>query len=69
MNTEPSLTEERQQQLQCYLDAALALQGFDLDAAQRAGVLQNLERLAAMAATFLDVPLAPANESAAMFHP
>ena len=52
-----------------YVDAALALHGFDLTPAARAAVLQNFERSAAIAAAFLDLPLGPEDEMAPVFTP
>lgn len=48
--------------LAAYLDAVAPLQGFALTPEQRAAVLLNLERFAAIAAGFLDQPLAPDEE-------
>ena len=45
-----------------YLDAAARLQGLHLSAEQREATLVQLERFAAVAATFLDLPLGPDDE-------
>lgn len=52
-----------------YVDAALALHGFDLSPAAREAVRQNFERSAAIAAAFLDWPLSPEDEMAPVFTP
>ena len=55
--------------LKAYVDAALALHGYSLSREAADAVLENFARSAAIAATFLDHPLAPGEEMAPVFRP
>ena len=55
--------------LERYMDTAAALIGVPLPLACRPGVLDNLARMRELAATFVDLPLRPEDESAAIFLP
>jgi hypothetical protein len=48
--------------LAAYLDAVAPLHGLSLTREQRAAALLNLERFAAIAASFVDLPLAADDE-------
>ena len=55
------------QDLSRYVDACLALHGLVLTDDARHAVLEHFERNAAVAAAFLDLPLAPDDEPAPVF--
>ena len=52
---------------EAYVDAAAALIELPLDPAHRPGVVLNLERIAQMAALFMEFPLPDAAEPASVF--
>jgi hypothetical protein len=52
-----------------YVDAAAALIELPLDPAHRPGVILNLQRIAAMAALFMDFPLPEETEPAPVYEP
>ncbi|MBU6272921.1 MAG: DUF4089 domain-containing protein [Betaproteobacteria bacterium] len=52
-----------------YVDAALALHGYQLSEAARAEVLRQFTLGATIAAGFLDLPLGPEDEMAPVFTP
>lgn len=52
-----------------YVDASLALHALALPDDARRAVLEHFERNAAIAAAFLDLPLAPDDEPAPVFRP
>jgi hypothetical protein len=56
-------------ELERYMDAAATLVGVPLPTACRSGVLDNLARMHELAASFVDLPLRPEDESAVMFRP
>jgi hypothetical protein len=55
--------------LKTYVDASLALHGYELTDAQRAGVYFNFQLAANIAKGFLGVPLSVADESIAVYVP
>lgn len=56
-------------ELETYVDAALALHGYRLDATARAEVIRQFTLGATIAAGFLEVPLGPEDEMAPVFTP
>ena len=52
-----------------YVEAALELQGYVLDAAVTAAIARQFERIAAIASTMLDVDLPLDSEPAPLFRP
>jgi hypothetical protein len=52
-----------------YVDAACALQGFVLSAARRDAVIEQFDRVAQIAETFVDFPLGPEDEQAPVYRP
>ena len=55
--------------LKAYVDATLALHGYSLSSAAHDAVREHFARNAAIAATFLDVPLSVEDEMAPVFLP
>ena len=51
------------------LDALASLVGLEIAPAHRAGTLDNLQRIAALAALFMEFPLPPEIEAAPVFSP
>jgi hypothetical protein len=60
---------DRKFDAEAYVDAAAAAVGLTLDDAHRPGVVLNLERIAAMAALFMDFPLPDETEPASVYEP
>jgi hypothetical protein len=54
---------------EAYVDAAAQLVRLPLDPAHRPGVVLNLERIAQMAALFMEFPLPDETEPAPIFEP
>lgn len=57
------------EQTLAYVRAVAAVVGLPLDEAQIARVAVHLQRTAGLAATLEDIPLAPHDEPAELFHP
>jgi hypothetical protein len=57
------------EQTLAYVRAVAAVVGVPLDEAQIARVAVHLQRTAGLAATLEDIPLAPHDEPAELFHP
>ena len=58
-----------QQQLKSYVDATLALQGFQFDQPITDEITLQFSRIHAIASTFIDIKLPVSLESAAVFRP
>jgi hypothetical protein len=54
---------------EAYVEAAAAAVGLPLDPSHRPGVILNLERIAEMAALFMDFPLPDDTEAAPVYQP
>jgi hypothetical protein len=52
-----------------YVHAALALQGYQFDAAQQAAIVLQFSRIEAVAQSFLQLQLPPALDAAPVFRP
>lgn len=57
------------QQLKSYVEATLALQGFQLDQPVTEEITLQFSRIQAIASTFIDIELPVSLESAAVFRP
>jgi hypothetical protein len=57
------------QPFEIYVDAAAKLVGLPLDPAHRPGVVLNIERIAQMAALFMEFPLPDEIEPAPIYQP
>ena len=57
------------QPFEIYVDAAAKLVGLPLDPAHRPGVVLNIERIAQMAALFMEFPLPDETEPAPIYRP
>jgi hypothetical protein len=58
-----------QEDIAAYVEAALALHGYALDAAQTAAVTQQFARIALIAGACLQETLAPGSEPLPLFRP
>jgi hypothetical protein len=63
------MSETRDNPLQAYVRAALALQGYTLDEAEIAEIVMQFSRLEAISRTVFDWPLPNASEPAPVFRP
>jgi Protein of unknown function (DUF4089) len=63
------MSETRDNPLQAYVRAALALQGYTFDEAEIAEIVMQFARLEAISRTVFDWPLPNASEPAPVFRP
>ncbi|HEY2782965.1 MAG TPA: DUF4089 domain-containing protein [Steroidobacteraceae bacterium] len=63
------MTEARDKQLESYVRAALALQGYVFDETQIAEIVMQFSRLDAIARSVFEWPLPFASEAAPVFRP
>jgi hypothetical protein len=63
------MRENRENPLECYVRAALALQGYRFDDAQIAEITLHYSRIQAMAETIFDWPMPFGSEAAPVFRP
>ena len=63
------MTEARDEQLESYVRAALALQGYAFDEAQIAEIVVQFSRLEAIARSVFERPLPFGSEAAPVFRP
>jgi hypothetical protein len=63
------MSETRDNPLQAYVRAALALQGYTFDEAEIAEIVMQFSRLEAISRTVFDWPLPNASEPAPVFRP
>jgi 1-carboxybiuret hydrolase subunit AtzG-like protein len=63
------MSETRDNPLQAYVRAALALQGYTFDDAEIAEIVMQFARLEAISRTVFDWPLPNASEPAPVFRP
>jgi hypothetical protein len=63
------MSETRDNPLQAYVRAALALQGYTFDDAEIAEIVMQFSRLEAISRTVFDWPLPNASEPAPVFRP
>jgi hypothetical protein len=63
------MTQAADNPLECYVRAALSLQGYAFDEAQIAEIVLQFSRLEAIAKTVFDRPLPFASEAAPVFRP
>jgi Protein of unknown function (DUF4089) len=63
------MTEARDKQLEAYVRAALALQGYRFDEAEIAEIVVQFSRLEAIARTVFEWPLPFASAAAPVFRP